>query len=91
MGAHSAPSNAPELQGAPFASTFVYGFYDGGMIFLEPMVTRAFLLAKPDTTIKIITPAKYARPGDYPTAYAYKYDAVARERRIELRDFVLRQ
>lgn len=91
MGVHSAASNAPELQGAPFASTFVYGFYDGGMIFLEPMMTRAFLLARPDTTIHIVTPARYPRPGAYPTAYAYKYDAVARERRIELREFVQRQ
>ncbi|MDQ2666246.1 MAG: DUF5602 domain-containing protein [Gemmatimonadota bacterium] len=91
MGVHAGPSNAPELQGAPFASTFIYGFYDGSMIFLEPMMTHAFLLAKPDTTIKISTPAKYPQPGAYPTAYAYRYDAVTRERRIELRDFVLRQ
>jgi hypothetical protein len=91
MGVHSAPSNAPELQGAPFASTFVYGFYDGAMIFLEPMMTRAFLLARPDTTIRMATPARYPLPGAYPTAYAYKYDAVARERRIELREFVQRQ
>ena len=91
MGVHAAASNAPELQGAPFASTFVYGFYDGGMIFLEPMMTRAFLLGRPDTTIKIITPAKYPRAGAYPTAYSYKYDAATRERRIELRDFVQRQ
>ncbi len=90
MGVHAAASNAPELQGAPFASTFIYGFYDGGMIFLEPMMTRAFLLAKPDTTIKIITPAKYPRAGAYPTVYAYSYDAATRERRIELRDFVQR-
>ncbi len=90
MGVHSALSNAPELQGAPFASTFIYGFYDGGMIFLEPMMTRAFLVAKPDTVIKIVTPSKYPAPGAYPTAYAYKYDAATRERRIELRDFVQR-
>ncbi len=91
MGVHAGPSNAPELQGAQFASTFIYGFYDGGMIFLEPMMTRAFLLSKPDTTIKLITPAKYPVSGAYPGAYAYKYDAATRERRIELRDFVQRQ
>ena len=91
MGVHSGASSAPEQQGAPFATTFVYGFYDGSMIFLEPMMTRAFLLARPDTTIQIATPARYPRPGAYPTRYAYKYDAVARERRIELREFVQRQ
>jgi len=90
MGAHAGASAGPEFQGIPFASTFIYGFYDGGMIFLEPMMTRAFLLSRPDTTISIVTPARYPKPGAYPTAYAYKYDAEARERRIELRGFVQR-
>jgi len=90
MGVHGGASNAPELRGAPFASSFIYGFYDGDMIFLEPMMTRAFLLSRPDTTISIVTPASYPKPGAYPTAYAYKYDSATRERRIELRAFVQR-
>ena len=90
MGVHGGASNAPELRGAPFASSFIYGFYDGDMIFLEPMMTRAFLLSRPDTTISIVTPARYPKPGAYPTAYAYKYDSATRERRIELRAFVQR-
>ncbi len=88
MGAHAGASTGPEFQGTPFASTFIYGFYDGGMIFLEPMMTRAFLLSRPDTTIQIVTPARYPKPGAYPTAYAYKYDSASRERRVELRGFV---
>ncbi len=90
MGVHAAATMGPEFHGAPFASTFIYGFYDGGMIFLEPMMTRAFLLSRPDTTISIVTPARYPKPGAYPTAYAYKYDSATRERRIELRGFVQR-
>jgi len=90
MGVHAAASNGSEFQGAPFASTFIYGFYDGGMIFLEPMMTRALLLSRPDTTMSIATPARYPKPGAYPTSYGYKYDASARERRIELRGFVQR-
>lgn len=91
MGVHAAASAGSEFQGAPFASTFIYGFYDGGMIFLEPMMTRAFLSSRPDTTISIVTPARYPKPGAYPTAYGYTYDSAARERRIELRGFVQRQ
>ncbi len=90
MGVHAGATAGPEFRGAPFASTFVYGFFDGGMIFLEPMMTRTFLLSRPDTTIAIATPARYPKPGAYPTAYAYKYDAATRERRIELRGFVQR-
>jgi len=87
---HAGATAGPEFRGAPFASTFVYGFFDGGMIFLEPMMTRTFLLSRPDTTIAIATPARYPKPGAYPTAYAYKYDVATRERRIELRGFVQR-
>jgi hypothetical protein len=91
MGVHSGAADAPAISGLPFTTTFVYGFWDGGMIFLEPMLTRAFLLTRPDTTMKIATPARYARPGAYPTAYAVRFDAAAREYRVELRDFVGRQ
>jgi hypothetical protein len=91
MGVHAGATDAPENRGLPFTTTFVYGFYDGGMIFLEPMLTRAFLLSRPDTTMKIATPARYPRAGAYATSYGVRYDAVAHEYRIELRDFVARQ
>lgn len=88
MGVHAGAADAPENRGLPFTTSFIYGFYDGGMIFLEPMLTRAFLLSRPDTTMKIATPTHYPRPGAYATAYNVRYDAAAREYRIELRDFV---
>jgi hypothetical protein len=88
MGVHAGAADAPENRGQPFATTFVYGFYDGGLIFLEPMLTRAFLLSRPDTIMRIATPARYPRAGSYATAYAVRYDAAAREYRVELRDFV---
>jgi hypothetical protein len=91
MGVHAGAADTPESRGLPFTTTFVYGFWDGGMIFLEPMLTRAFLLTRPDTVMKIATPARYARSGAYPTAYAVRYDAEGREYRMELRDFVGRQ
>lgn len=60
------------------------------MIFLEPMLTRAFLLSQPDTRMKIATPVRYPRTGSYATAYSVRYDTAEREYRIELRDFVAR-
>ena len=88
MGVHAGAIDAAENRGLPFTTTFVYGFFDGGMIFLEPMLTRAYLLSRPDTTIKISTPARYPKSGAYATAYAIRYDAAAKEYRVELRDFV---
>jgi hypothetical protein len=61
-------------------------------VFDEPMITRAHLLAKKtaaeagvrDEVIPIPTPAHYAAPGSYPTAYRITWDAAAREYRIAL-------
>lgn len=90
MGVHAGAADAAENRGLSFTTSFIYGFYDGSMIFLEPMLTRAFLLSRPDTTMKIATPAHYPRAGAYATAYNVHYDAAARAYRIELRDFVAR-
>ncbi len=90
MGVHAGAADAPEYRGRPFTTSFIYGFFDGSMIFLEPMLTRAFLLSRPDTTMRIATPARYPRSGAYATTYNVRYDTAAREYRIELRDFVVR-
>ena len=89
MGVHAGATDAAENRGLPFTTSFIYGFYDGGMIFLEPMLTRAFLLSRPDTTMKIATPARYPRSGAYATAYNVRYDSAAQEYRVELRNFVV--
>lgn len=75
MGAHWVDSSAPELQGEPFTHTFIYGSYDGEVIFWEPMITKNFLKRHPDTTIKIKQPKRYPERGYYPTTYSIRYDA----------------
>ena len=77
MGVHAIDMTAPELHGKPFTATFIYGYDKGKLIFLEPMVTRAFLESKPDTTMTVKTPARYSAPGYYPTTYGVHYDAAS--------------
>jgi hypothetical protein len=90
MGVHWLNVAAPELQPPTspdhkaFSRTFIYGSWDGRFIFVEPMVTRAFLLTRPDETIPIPTPAAWAAPGWYPAAYRVAYDAEHHEYRIAL-------
>ena len=48
MGAHWVHPKSPELNGEKFTKTFIYGTWNGGVIFAEPMITREFLLTKPD-------------------------------------------
>jgi hypothetical protein len=91
---------SPELQGLlghpeaykPFTSTFIHGSWDGQLVFWEPMITRAHILAKKTATdaavrdqiIPVPAPRAYARPGYYPSAYRITWDGQAREYRIAL-------
>ncbi len=44
MGNHLLDSRSPELKDSlPFGSTFIYGAYDGELIFWEPMITLELL------------------------------------------------
>ena len=65
----------------------VYGFYDGKMVFIEPMMTKAFLDSKPNETKALKVPAKYPTPGRYPTSYRVAYDATAKEYHVTLLSF----
>lgn len=87
MGVHAINLASPEFHGKPFTATFIYGYYKGRLIFIEPMVTRAFLLSHPSATYRIPTPKKYSYPGYYPTTYSVRYDAAHQSYVIELAGF----
>ena len=88
MGVHWIDVRSPELQPPPnnrkFTTTFINGTYNGAVIFQEPMITREFILSKPNAEMAIPLPARVAPAGYYPTAYSITYDAQAREHRIAL-------
>lgn len=66
MGTHWVDMKAPELQpGGEFKETFVYGSYDGRVIFYEPMITYSHLKNNPFTR-SIPWPAKVQISGHYP-------------------------
>jgi len=75
MGVHAIDMTSQEFQGKPFTATFIYGYYKGQLIFVEPMVTRAFLQSKPDAAFPVKTPAHYSTAGYYPESYDIRYDA----------------
>jgi hypothetical protein len=96
MGVHWFDRHAPELQGLfggtpqPFTKTFIYGSWDGEITFYEPMVTRAYLLSRPNVDTPIPVAAQHPEPGWYPTAYRVSYDARAKEYRVALTRLVSR-
>lgn len=84
MGVHAVNPASPEFHGKRFTATFIYGYYKGRLIFLEPMITRAFLLSHPDVTYAVPTPKKYSFSGYYPTRYSVRYDAAHQTYVVEL-------
>jgi hypothetical protein len=91
MGAHWGDPKSPELNGGPFTETFLYGSWDGRLTFAEPMITKAFLETKPDFRESVAVPARWERPGWYPTEYRVYWDAPSREYRVALSGLVRRQ
>src|SRR5690348_12370621 len=99
MGFHWSDVRAPELQGLlgnpsgyqQFTKTFIYGSWNGRFIFVEPMITRAYLLTHPDVTTDVPVPAKYAFTGYFPTSYKVTYDPQAKEYRVALTGLTYRE
>jgi hypothetical protein len=100
IGVHWLNAKSPELQGMvgnpagfkPFTATFIQGAWNGRFIFAEPMITRAYILAKRtakdpagrDEIIPLTSPVKVSPAGYYPGAYRITYDAASTEYRIAL-------
>lgn len=84
MGAHWIDPKSPELSGKPFTSTFLYGSYAGKTAFYEPMITREFLMSKPDFHQKLPMSKAFDKTGFYPTEYGVKYNPDRREITVSL-------
>jgi len=91
MGSHWTDPSAPEFNGQPFTRTFIYGSWDGVFTFYEPMVTKAVLDGKPALSVTSLKlPARYAKPGYYPTSYTIGYDTGTKEYRMGISGLVQR-
>lgn len=92
MGNHLIDSKDPELADPSlgFSRTFIYGTYAGRMIFLEPMISHAYLASLPDVCTPIKAPQAWATSGYYPTSYCVRYDSASAIYRITLEGLVQR-
>jgi hypothetical protein len=89
MGKHWIDVNSPELHGAPFTQTFIYGSYDSKVVFYEPMITLNFLKTTGNLEKAIPQPAKYQTAGYYPTKFRItKHDGLTE---LTLDGFVYRK
>ncbi len=87
MGNHLIDVTGPEFQKQPFTSSWIYGVYDGRVIFYEAMVTRAHMLSKPNRCMPIKSPKAVAVAGYYPTEYCIRHDAATGEYSVSMEAF----
>ena len=82
MGGHASDLTSPEFNGQKFTQTFIYGYYNGQEIFLEPMASQAYLegLAGSTTSTDNFTvrqPSQYglaSLPSLVPSTIQYAYN-----------------
>jgi hypothetical protein len=74
-----------------FQHAFLFGSWDGRMIFMEPMITPEWLSKKQTFRAQIKQPAAYQLSGFYPTTYSYSYDRLADEFVIALGGMSMRR
>ncbi|HEU4563680.1 MAG TPA: DUF5602 domain-containing protein [Gemmatimonadaceae bacterium] len=84
MGVHWVDTTSVELKGKPFAATFIYGSWDGKLIFAEPMITKEFLASKPQFSAPLPAPRAGRAAGYYPQGYRVRWDEAKREYHITL-------
>lgn len=90
MGAHWIDPTSPEFNNQTFTKTFIHGFYNGTMVFLEPMITVEYLKTEPNVIEDIKIPEKYPMSGDYPTKYSINFDEQKKEYTVDLEEMMSR-
>jgi len=87
MGNHLLDSQSPELKDSlPFTRTFIYGAYEGELIFWEPMITLDMLRKTRNACWSISQPQGFAQAGYYPTRYCVRGNREG-ERTVSLEGF----
>jgi hypothetical protein len=91
MGNHLIDITAPEFNGQRFTRSWIFGMYDGRITFYEEMLSRDYLLSKPDTCHPIKTPGAVGQAGYYPTMSCIRYDATRDAYTVSMENFVQRE
>jgi len=91
MGNHLIDTTGPEFQKQPFTRSWIYGVYDGKVIFYEAMVAQAYIQSKPNACVPIKAPKGVAAAGYYPTEYCVRHNAATGEYSVSMEKFTRRE
>jgi hypothetical protein len=91
-GNHLLLSTAPELGDPPadFTQTFIFGSYDGHIIFYEPMIAVSVFTSGLNECYPIAEPTAWEVAGPYPTRYCMRHLPDEEAYTVSLESFVLR-
>jgi hypothetical protein len=90
MGTHYADMTSEQLKPGKFDNIFLFGGHDGNVLFWEPMLTRNYLLSKPNFHEKIQQPMAFPVSGYYPLSYSVKHNKKTGNIDISLDELTLR-
>jgi hypothetical protein len=90
MGVHWIDPTSPEFNGAQFTRTFIYGSWNGKLIFAEPMITKATIESKQTITTPIGVAKSYSQRGRYPSSYTIRWNQAAKQYEVALTGLVSR-
>ncbi len=90
MGNHLIDPSGPEFAGEKWERNMIFGVYDGEITFYEEMLTRDYLLSKPDVCNPIKSPAAVAISGYYPADTCIRYDAETDSYTVSIESFSYR-
>lgn len=91
MGNHLVDTTAAEFHGEPFTRSWIYGSYDGRVIFYEEMLAQEYLQTQPNDCYPIKTTPEVALSGYYPETVCARNDEETRTVSVTLEDFVYRE
>ncbi|MFD4467840.1 DUF5602 domain-containing protein [Rhodococcus sp. NPDC058505] len=90
MGMHWFDSTDRIGPGFDFQQVLIAGSWDGAYTFMEPMMTRDWMLTRQSVEQQIRQPEAYAKSGYYPTTYSARFDESSNEYVVEFGGMVLR-
>ncbi|UYF93871.1 DUF5602 domain-containing protein [Rhodococcus aetherivorans] len=92
MGMHWVDGTLPIAPGQyDFTQILIEGSWDGEWTFIEPMLTRDWLLTRPTIDEPVKQPEAYQQSAYYPTTYSVSFDDQAQEYVVELGGLTMRE
>lgn len=91
MGNHLVDPSAAEFHGAPFTRSWIYGAFDGRIIFYEEMLSLNYLTSRPNECFPIKATPEVALSGYYPSTVCSRFNPADSSVSVSLEGFSFRK